>query len=55
VSPRDIAEWMALERRCCPFLTVGLELDAGGTWIQIQAPPEAREFLKAEFAAFAVT
>jgi hypothetical protein len=53
VLPRDIAEWLALERRCCPFLTVGLELGADGTWIQIQALPEAREFLTAEFAAFA--
>jgi len=31
---RDVAEWITLERRCCPFLSFSLEFDA--------APPSIR-------------
>ena len=52
VRPADVAEWMELERRCCPFLT--LELAASRRerdwWLRLKGPPGVKEFLGAEFA-----
>lgn len=45
------AEWMAMERRCCPFLTLQLEAKGDGTnyWINLKGPAGVKEFLVSEF------
>jgi len=46
----DIAEWMALERRCCPFLTLHLEFkNDATTWIDIGGSVVIKAFLADEF------
>jgi hypothetical protein len=47
----EIAEWMALERRCCPFLELGLRLTAdGGRWLELQGGTGVKELVQAGFA-----
>jgi len=49
----DVAEWMALEHRCCPFLTLQLALrNDGTTWIDIGGNAAIKAFLQDEFEAF---
>ncbi len=45
----EIAEWISLERRCCPFVEFSLEwrLD-DSVWVRLTGPPGAREVLAAE-------
>ena len=45
-----IADWMALESKCCPFLAFRLELgeDRGPMWMTLTGRPGVREFLAAE-------
>lgn len=47
---RKAAEWIALERRCCPFLTFELRWGRGAAapWLHITGPAGTREFLSAE-------
>jgi hypothetical protein len=47
---RAAAEWIALERQCCPFLTFEMvwEPGAAGPTINIGGPEGTREFLAAE-------
>lgn len=43
---RDLAEWITLERRCCPFLTLGLEWSADDVvWLRLTGGPGVKEFL----------
>lgn len=52
-STSDVAEWMALEHRCCPFLTLQLTLDDDGTtWIDLGGSAAIKAFLDDEFKAF---
>jgi len=52
-SAPEIAEWLALEHRCCPFLTLQLALkDDGTTWIDIGGSAAIKAFLQDEFKAF---
>jgi hypothetical protein len=46
----DVARWITNERRCCPFLTFGVELspDGGPLWLRLAGPAGTREFLDAE-------
>jgi hypothetical protein len=40
------AEWITLERRCCPFFTFALVFEPGGaTWLRITGPAGAKEVL----------
>lgn len=43
----DVAEWIAYERRCCPFLTFELELRAGdgGLRLRLRGPEGTREIV----------
>ncbi len=43
----DVALWLANERRCCPFLTFELELEAGEgpIWLRITGPKGTDAFL----------
>ena len=51
ISLPEAAEWVTMERRCCPFLT--LQLEAVGNdldyWVKLTGPEGAKAFLVAEF------
>lgn len=50
LAPRDIAEWMALERRCCPFLEAGFTLKPDDTtWVELSGPAGVKDLLRQEF------
>jgi hypothetical protein len=52
-SPSEVAEWMALEHRCCPFLTIRLAFkDDGTTWIDLGGSAAIKSFLADEFKEF---
>src|SRR5215813_10204491 len=42
------AEWMTLERLCCPFLGFALELepDGGAAWLRLSGRAEVKAFLR---------
>jgi hypothetical protein len=49
----EIAEWVDLEARCCPFLDFGLGVRGKGTGsvaLALTGGPGVKEFLKMEFA-----
>lgn len=51
----DIAEWMSLEHRCCPFLTLQLALeDDGTTWVGIGGSTAIKAFVEDEFKGWFV-
>ena len=45
-----VAEWIGLERECCPFLTIRLELEHAPRAIRVTVtgPAGAKELLRAE-------
>jgi hypothetical protein len=45
------AEWITLERRCCPFIAFGLEAgrENGPLWLSLTGREGVRPFLKIEF------
>jgi hypothetical protein len=47
------AEFVALERRCCPFFRfdLALEPDGGPLWLAVRGPAGAKAFLVAELGA----
>jgi hypothetical protein len=46
---RESLEWLLLERRCCPFLRLELELepDDGALWLRLRGGEGVKEFLSA--------
>lgn len=43
---RQVAEWIVLERRCCPFLALGLDWSDGDTvWLRLTGRPGVKAFL----------
>ena len=47
----EIAEWVSLESRCCPFFTFELELGpqpAGPLWLRLTGNAEVKEFISIE-------
>lgn len=48
----QIAEWITLERRCCPFFAFSLELPpAGPIRLSLTGGEGVKDFLRAELAA----
>ena len=49
---RDVAEYITLERLCCPFFDFGLESEAEGgyIWLALTGRQGVKEFSKIEFA-----
>jgi hypothetical protein len=45
-----LSEWAILEQRCCPFLTLTLELqrDQGPIWLKATGEDGIKDFLRAE-------
>ena len=53
----DLTRWLGNERRCCPFLSISLELtpNGGPVWVRLSGPEGTRAFLDAEIPALATT
>ncbi len=51
ISIRDLATWIDLERRCCPFFDFHLELrrDNGPVTLRLTGREGVKEFIRAEF------
>ena len=48
---KETAEWIEMERLCCPFLAFQFETMAGSEHrLTLTGPPGTNEFLAAEFA-----
>lgn len=47
-----IAEWIELERACCPFLTIRLEIERSGPAyrVRLTGPEGAKDVLRAELS-----
>jgi len=45
-----LAEWIGLERRCCPFLSFELRWERGedAPWLELRGPEGTKEFLARE-------
>ncbi len=46
----DLAEWISLERLCCPWIQFGLEIEGETVKLSLLAPQAARPVLAEEFA-----
>ena len=47
-----LAEWSALESRCCPFIDFQLELEpqpGGSAWIRLLGDDDVKEFIRSDF------
>ena len=46
------AEFMSLERLCCPFFRLGLEIesDQGPLWLKVEGEDGIKPFIRAEFS-----
>jgi len=54
LPPADLvttAEWISLERKCCPFFTFVLQQsrDGGPVWLKITGSEGVKEFIREEF------
>jgi hypothetical protein len=49
----DVAEFITIERLCCPFLNFELTLGPAGSplWLRLTGRPGVKEFIEAEFGA----
>jgi hypothetical protein len=47
-----LAEFVTLERRCCPFFDFALEVSAGASQVRLKigGSPEVKEFLRSQLA-----
>jgi hypothetical protein len=45
-----LADWVRLERRCCPFFTFSIEVEGNGgpTWLTLSGPRGIKEFIQLE-------
>ena len=49
---RQVAEWITLERRCCPFLGLGLNWSEGDAlWLSLTGGPGVKAFLAGMLAS----
>ena len=53
ISLPEIAEWMTMERLCCPFLTLQLAVSGNQTdwWLKLTGSEGVKPLLQAEFPA----
>lgn len=53
---QKVAEWIPLERRCCPFLNFRLQWDADGPIrLHLTGPTGVKDFLRADLSALRAT
>ena len=52
LSLPEVAQWISLERLCCPFLTFQLQTKGGEPdyWLTLQGPDGAKAIIDQEFA-----
>ena len=52
-----VAEWMVLERRCCPFFEFAASVGGSDRSIQVAltGSPEVKQLLKSELGSFVVS
>ncbi len=50
ISLEEVAQWMELERICCPFfdLEVEAEPNDGPIWLRMTGPEGVKEFIRSE-------
>jgi hypothetical protein len=50
-SLADLAEWIANERKCCPFFSFEIELDRenGPLWLRLRGRKGVKAFIRSEF------
>ena len=50
---RQLAEWIDLERRCCPFFNFELAVQGedGTTWLSLKGRPGVKAFIEADMPA----
>jgi hypothetical protein len=52
ISPPELADWVMLERLCCPFLNFLIEIDAEGrVHLTVRGPKGVKQVLDEEFPA----
>ncbi len=46
----EIGDWIALERRCCPFFDFRIDVarEGGAVWLMVSGGEGVKEFLRAE-------
>jgi hypothetical protein len=51
VSLAELAEWVATERKCCPFFDFEIEqqADNGPLWLKLRGKEGAKAFMRGEF------
>jgi hypothetical protein len=51
MSLGTVAEWIELERKCCPFFgyRIDVEAERGVTWLHLTGRPGVKEFIESEF------
>ncbi len=50
ISLPEVAEWIAMERLCCPFITFNLEVNGmGNSSLTLRGPSGAKAILEEEF------
>src|SRR5262249_13026839 len=49
----EIARWVSLERKCCPFFEFELHIGSndGPNWLRITGAPGVKDFLRTEIGA----
>jgi hypothetical protein len=51
LSSAEISEWIDLERRCCPWLSIRIEeIVARDIEVHMSVPEHAKEVVRAEFS-----
>jgi hypothetical protein len=49
IALTEVAEWITLERLCCPFLTFDLQVAGEGTHLMLRGPDGVKAILQEEF------
>src|ERR1700736_6598405 len=45
----DVGEWIAAERKCCPFFRFRLDVSGDEEWLSIQGTEGVKQFIATEF------
>ena len=53
---KGLSEWITMEQRCCPFLTLSLELqgDQGPMWFKASGKDGVKDFIRGELAGLGI-
>lgn len=51
---RELSEWIEGERRCCPFMDLGLRVtpEGGPLWLRVTGRPGTKQFIEADGASW---